>query len=86
MLDSSNGSEYVIVVAEEKMKGVEKPHTQVSPAQVCVGIYQKHIFHDNNEVWKVDRACVGKMIAEFVKGTLLIAEAIRQEFEPRLDH
>ena len=85
MLDSSDGSEDVIVVVEEKMKGVEKPHTQVSPAQVCVGVYQKHIFHDNNEVWKVDRDCVGK-IAEFVKGTLLIAEAIRQEFEPRLDH
>ena len=30
------------------------------------------------------RTCVGK-IAEFVKGTLLIAEAIRQELEPRLD-
>ena len=43
MLDSSDGSEDVIVVAEEKMKGVEKPHTQVSPAQVCVG-YIKSIF------------------------------------------
>jgi len=34
---------------------------------------------------KVVRNCVGK-IAEFVKGTLLIAEAIRQEFKLRLDH
>ena len=30
------------------------------------------------------RTCVSK-IAEFIKGTLLIAEAIRQEFEPGLD-
>jgi len=34
---------------------------------------------------EVDREFVGK-IAKFVKGTLLIAEAIRQEFEPHLDH
>jgi len=34
---------------------------------------------------EVDIDYVGK-IAEFVKGTLLIAEAIRQEFEPCLDH
>jgi len=27
------------VVTEERVKGVGKPHTQVSPAQVCVGIY-----------------------------------------------
>jgi len=33
---------------------------------------------------KVDRDYVGK-IAELVKGTLPIAEAIGQEFEPRLD-
>jgi len=37
--------------------------------------------NDNYEV-----SCSRKLIAEFVKGTLLIAEAIRQEFEPRLDH
>jgi len=53
VLDRSDGSADVIVVAEEKMKGVEKHHTQVSPAQVCVGIslhWIKSIFftvHDN---------------------------------------
>ena len=53
LLDRSDDSEGIIVVTEERMKGVEKPHTQVSPAQVCVGIYLhwiKSIFftvHDN---------------------------------------
>jgi len=53
VLDSSDGSADVIVVAEEKMKGVEKHHTQVSPAQIYVGIslyWIKSIFftvHDN---------------------------------------
>jgi len=53
LLDRSDDSEDIIVVTEERIKGVEKPHTQVSPAQVCVWIYLhwiKSIFftvHDN---------------------------------------
>jgi len=44
VLDRSDGSEDVIVVAEEKIKGVEKPHAQVSLAQVCIRIYPKAYF------------------------------------------
>jgi len=43
LLDRSDGSQDVIVVTEEGVKEVEKPHTEVSPAQLCVGIYLHHI-------------------------------------------
>jgi len=38
-MDRSDGSEDVIVVTEEGVKEVEKPHTEVSPAYLYVGIY-----------------------------------------------
>jgi len=34
LLDSSDDSEDIIVVTEERMKGVEKPHTLVQPRYV----------------------------------------------------
>jgi len=45
LLDRSDDSEDVIVVTEEGVKGVGKPHTQVSPAQDISTLHQKHIFH-----------------------------------------
>ena len=42
-MDRSGGSEDVIVVTEEGVKEVEKPHTEVSPAYLYVGIYVHRI-------------------------------------------
>ena len=42
-MDRSDGSEDVIVVTEEGVKEVEKPHTEVSPAHLYVGIYVHRI-------------------------------------------
>ena len=69
LLDRSDDSEDVIVVTEERVKGVGKPHIQVSPAQVCVGIYLhwiKSIFSNVHDSYGQPWVCCLRKLIEIV--------------------